>query len=280
MALDVTKKKYIDAKAKLDQARKAAEAKADDAALAAAVKEAETEFNAAMLEFVKDAETDEAIALNTDVQEKLAKARKDEKDKLYGRMTDQEKEIQRLQSQLADKEKLLAAQAAAATKKNDDDDEDENADDQARTAAEIESVKKALETKMLEVEKELVAKQMAAEESAKKLREELDRERIEAYRNKVIQENGAAIVPELVKGNTKEEIDNSVTESKQVKLRILKEAEAARAGAVQQSTGQVPTLPQPPGGTPTLLQGKYSADQIKKMSPEEWAKARKELGLK
>ena len=90
------------------------------------------------------------------------------------------------------------------------------------------------------------------------------------------------IIPELVTGTTKEEVDESIQKSKERFLELLggtkPQPQQPQAGSV--TPQQIPT---PPAGNPNMgefVQSTLSEQDIYNMTPQQWAEYRVKLGLK
>jgi len=195
----------------------------------------------------------------------IARARKEERDKLYGEITklkqdrenltnvnvDLNKEISGLKADLSTAEKKvesLEEEAKSGTKSN-------------RTVVELQGEVRKLKAdlKKAETEKE----------------KEVSRISLENHREVALlkaQAEGAGIIPELITGNTKEEIDASIESSKARYQEIT-------AQAVRPSNNTNPfTMPRATqsGSNPA----QQSFKDVANMSPAEFAEYRKEIGLK
>lgn len=271
MSLTAAKAEYDAARQRLAAAQAAAAANKDDAALAAKVQEAQAEVHKTQAVYVEALEKNDPLSQN--IEERLAKVRREEKEKLYATQ-------EKLKADAADAEKRAAELADKLKKKEEEEEERKktagNKKDEPNQLAEIE---KRLTEAVLKTEQEAAARNAESETKIAALQKELAAKETAAYRASKLLELGNTVVTELVTGDTKEEIDNSIIKAQQAKLRIVKEIETARAGAENQSRQQVPT-PLNPSTSLTQLTGTLTAEQIRKMSPAEWAAHRTKLGFK
>lgn len=201
----------------------------------------------------------------------IAKARKEEKDKLYGQLQakdskindlteknnnlmlkvgEQEAVIKALQKNLASAKeggaKIESEEIAKLTKERDN------------LASEIEALKNnALDPKDIE----------------NRVREEYE---VKMYRLEKLHQEGSNLIPELVLGSTKEEIDASIEVAKQRYNDIVSKVTPQQT---QQQTPQVNIKPGNPSAGDFSVSN-ISPDTIASMSPKEWAEYRRKIGLK
>jgi len=201
--------------------------------------------------------------------EDLAKVRSQEKDKLYPVIEQLKEQVSALTKE---KEEKAARKAEKA----------------AQEAAEKEAKQKA------KLEESLDAKEFA-KLTADELREQLERERQERetafallererqyadltnYRTQRVDQEREAIIPELVDliaGNTREEVDQSIESLKERSARILESAQSAMQNARKEMTGTRATLP-PAGPLETNMEQRpLTAQDIASMSMNDYAKYR------
>ena len=94
---------------------------------------------------------------------------------------------------------------------------------------------------------------------------------VKLYREQRLREVGETVIPELVMGTTKEEIDASITNAQARFNDII-----AKHGA----THVTPTVTPNNVNTQSLNVKDLSVEDISRMTPEEWAEKRKMLGFK
>jgi len=214
--------------------------------------------------------------------EQLEAARKQEKDKVYDRLKKAEDQAAEFQQELKRLSEAENAREAAAKQQR------EEADEVARKAAEAKLSAEELITKRAaewDAEKEQFKKDMEAERAF--MNKERQLFELQAYTQQVVaqaiaNQQLAEDFVDYIGGNTKEEIDASLTKAIQ-----------KTANIVASMTGQTPVNPgqgRPTGVAPTGFgpsgpldnltgQRTYTAEQINAMSMEEFAAYRKQSGL-
>lgn len=214
--------------------------------------------------------------------EDIAKARQEEKDKLYSdikslkdQFTSAQKTLQEIQDQKA--QELAEAQRKQA-----------ELDSAARLAQEEEmSAKTLLETKLKETND-------TWEERFNKLQQERDNDRALAtkereyndlvdYRNSQLQANANDIAPQFhnfVTGNSKEQIDSAIAQAKAATQSIFDEVAAARQQQQPQQRGVSATGYTALGPLDGQMgQKTYTPEDINNMSMAEYAEFRQKSGL-
>ena len=137
-----------------------------------------------------------------EVNRRIEEARKQEKDKLYGK-------IEKLEGNLTTLTELAEAERKAK----------EDAEAKARAAAEEERQKGLSENeksaeRLRAVEERLAEEARQREELQQALEDEKLQRELEAYRHQVLSEAGDEIIPELVTGNSKEAIEQNAAIAK------------------------------------------------------------------
>lgn len=201
--------------------------------------------------------------------EDLAKARKEEKDKLYGRIEEMQGELRSFRE--AEEARKQAEEEA-----------------EARRIAEAE--KKAEEE--MEVRELLTKKEQEWQDRFQRLEQEREQERallekerefsmLTDYRRNRLDAEADHIMPELrdlVQGNTQEEIDASIATMIERTSRILDQVRASATQARQQMPGVKPTAPPiGPLEENDSAQQTYSASDIRGMSMNDYVKNRDRL---
>ena len=208
--------------------------------------------------------------------EDIAKARQEEKDKLYERLQSQEEGWKKAQEEI---EGIKAAEAAKI----------EAAQAEARAAAEEEAKKRWEEqdAKTLLAEKDAVwqAKFASIEAERQQERVLLEKEReflgLQSYAQQAVAQNQDRIAPELIdyiSGNTQAEIDASIAtaiaKTDAIVEGIQQAQQQARAGMKGVSTaGYAPTGPM--DNTPG--QQTFTIEELQNMSAADYAKHRGSL---
>ena len=220
----------------------------------------------------------------------IAKARKEEKDKQY-------KTIERLKGQVAtlteqhnndllvvaDLKKQIEAANKKLTEANKGDSEEVST--LKTTIKSLEDDKAALDKKVKEYE---ANKPQSREDIEKEVRAELEAEfEVRTYKaEKMAELKDVILVPELVGGNTKEDIDKSIEAAKARSEEIRKQlglpapnSNGGEGGEGEKKKKRTPKSPSNPssggGGKEIDLDYLYSLD----VRSEEYAKVRKQLGL-
>ena len=188
----------------------------------------------------------------------IAKARKEERDKLYPELNKYKEKVNNLMLVIAERDSEIAD-----LKKELEEVKKENG-----------KLKKDLEsgTKTNKTISELTATISVLERQLEELQAKYDADvtalKLEAFKKEKIAEAGGELIPELVTGNSEEEIIASIELAKQLYQEIIQKA-------VQNV--QMPAAN--PNQNVIQLKEK-SIDEIASMTPQQWAEYRKQLGLK
>ena len=188
----------------------------------------------------------------------IAKARKEERDKLYPELNKYKEKVNNLMLVIAERDSEIAD-----LKKQLEDFKKEN-----------EKLKKDLEsgTKTNKTISELTTTISMLEHQLEELQAKYDADvtalKLEAFKKEKIAEAGGELIPELVTGNSEEEILASIEKAKQRYQEIIQKA-------VQNV--QMPAAN--PNQNVIQLKEK-SIEEIASMTPQQWAEYRKQLGLK
>lgn len=208
--------------------------------------------------------------------EQIEAARREEKDKLYKRITDRDERHAQMEAELAvlQKERAERLQEAEDAKK---------ASEEAQRAKKESdmSAKALLEQKSQEWEARFSAMQTEREQEREALAKELQFNELRAYVQEKVNAERDSIAPELldlVSGNSQEEVDASVALLKAKTSQILESVQQAQVQTRSQMrgvstagfTGNGPT--DNDSGTRQL-----SAEDIRKMPMQEYAKYRNQL---
>jgi len=201
-------------------------------------------------------------------EEDLRRVREQEKSKLYPQIDSLKEELNILKKEReerqAEAEKLRAEQEADTRKK---------------AEAEMD-VRQLLETKEQEWAKSLEQERNERERAFKLLEREREYTELNEYRTSRLRQEENEIIPELldlIAGNSKDEIEQSIAGLKDRSSRILDSAQQAMQSARKEMTGSRVTAP-PTGPLDTNSdQQQFTADQIAAMSVTEYAKYRGKL---
>lgn len=208
--------------------------------------------SARLKELAGDSAVDATEALAANINERLAKARQQEKDKLY-------QQIEQQKSDLAAAQKLASEQAAIIKNLSEGKTTDgqpkpppkpKEGDAQPQGLTE-EQVTAALEVGLAKMQGVYEEKMGELRNQISALTEHSNKETVEAYRTSLIEANKGHIIEELVTGNTKDELDNNLVQAKQAFAKyatnITQDGQAAASRAP--SVPPAPTLnANPPGG--------------------------------
>lgn len=200
--------------------------------------------------------------------EDIAKAREQEKAKLYP-------QVERLKEEIAilkrDREEREAQEAALRA---------EQEAEAKRRAEEDMDVRELLSAKEQEWQAQLEAERQERERAIALLERERQFSELQAYRNARLEEERDNIIPELVdliNGDTPEEIENSIASLRERSERILRSAQEAMTSARRDLTGTRITTPAA-GPLDTNSENRmFTAEDVSNMSMSEYQKYRDRL---
>ena len=206
----------------------------------------------------------------------IEKARREEKDKLYGEIGSLKEELKAIK---AEREKANKMAEEAAAKQAAD---QKKAEDEAKKKAEEEmSVKELLQQKEQEWTEQLNAIKAERERDQELLAKERRYNELVSYRQRRLEEEADTIMPELrdmvTLGNSEQEIEASIQALQDRTQRILDQITAGQQQARQQARGTTATAP--PVG-PLESQPEFqslSNDDLKNMDIATYAKNRDRL---
>ena len=205
----------------------------------------------------------------------LAKARAQEKQKLYPQM-------EKMQEELA-KAKALAEDLAAKEEQREAERNAKNAERAAKKKQEEEqelTFKELLSKKEQEFQSQLDAERLEREKAFALLDRERQFQDLMTYRAQRIEQERDTIVPQLidlVNGNTQEEIEQSIATLKDKSAGIMQDVQQATANAKQSMVGARVTAPASGPLDNNSEQQSYTPDSIRDMSLAEYAKQRAKL---
>lgn len=219
----------------------------------------------------------ETPELKTFVTAILSKAQTDERKKLYQRIESLEKSVLDLNTE-NESLKVAPQQVTSETI--------HRSNDQKGLKEEIKMINASTPVTM-EAVSELISKaftdnlpgllKQSIDPFVKKL-EATTQEQVADYRERRLRELNDSVIPELIKGSSKEEIEESIVNAIAVRQRYATPAEPITPQVVQQTTpaARVPATPAPP--VPAKVEGNppipTAGEDIKNMSAEEFAKNR------
>ncbi len=200
--------------------------------------------------------------------EEIERARQQEKDKLYPRITEMEEEIKKLR---AEREQREAAERAQR--------EQQEAAARAKQEEEM-SVRELLNQREQEWQQRFRQIEQEREKDKAIFERENSFRQVQDYRTDRLTAEADNIMPELrdlVAGDTKEAIDASIENLKERTNRILQQVQGAQQQQRQEMRGA--SITSPPVG-PMEQQTEYetlSPDDIRNMSMAEYSKRRQQL---
>lgn len=237
-----------------------------------------------------EGDTGEDSGSSVNYEALIAKARKEEKDKLYSRIQGLENEnktlVQSCNNYLT-KIAGLEAKLEKATENPADPQEIKNLEEKVKT---LEAEKEALNLKVAELEKEDTERENSLRSTITAELENKYKEQQEVmkYKAKLLEENKDKLLTTVasdISGDTKEELDKSLEAAISKSLAIKKEVGLVDENGEpikKKPTGTKP--PKPKMANPANNNGEesYDTDYIRNLDPrsEEYAELRKKLGLK
>jgi DNA repair exonuclease SbcCD ATPase subunit len=204
------------------------------------------------------------VYTETEVLARIQQVREEEKNKLYGDVNHHKTEAQRLQSELANAKTQLNELQKKANPEG-----LQNTELQAK----ISDLQTQLDKSRLDSE---TAIHSAIDRTAELLREQFQKQRVadlvQTKKEALIEAADGKIIPEMVTGNTVEEIQASVLKAKE---RFQQIAEAAKAEAIK---GALPG-PVSPGSTPINSQENNTPDgkSYRSLSEAEWQQQKQDI---
>ena len=201
------------------------------------------------------------------VNEEKEKARKEEKDKLYSEIKTLKEKTSDLEAAKAKAEKEISEASAESIKVSAN---DENKDKE----------------KDVQMKEELVVLTQGLEKKISNLENELKTERLARYKAEKIAQEGTDLIIEMVQGNSEEEIDNSIKLAKEAFAKYAKPKEEKKEiqdkppvdeEEVDDKEKEKKSLPPKSKETPEGGKDVLSAEQINKMSIDEYRKYRDQI---
>lgn len=201
-------------------------------------------------------------------EDDLVKVRSQEKEKLYPQIENLKEELLNLKKEKEEEASRRAAEAQAEA-------------DRIKEAQESElDAKSYAELKTKELQEQLERERQERERAFALLEREKTFADLQAYRQQVLEQERDNIIPELVdliSGNTREELQQSVEGLKERSAKILESAQSALQNARKEMKGTSVTTP-PAGPLETNMeQRQLTAEEIQSMSMNDYAKYRARL---
>lgn len=190
----------------------------------------------------------------------IAKARKDERDKLYAQIEKVKKDKNDLLLVVGERDKEIDSLKRKLAK---------TTSDLTKVTKEVETGSRTNKTVQ---ELTLTISQLESQLEEVQVKYETDMQglKIQSYKERAIALAGGEIIPELVSGSTEEEIDNSIESAKKRYNQIQEQA---------MSKVQMPRAANPATSQMNVFKEK-TVSEIASMSREEYAEYRKNIGLK
>ena len=208
------------------------------------------------------------VIMSQYTEEDLKRVREQEKSKLYPQIDSLKEELSLLKKEREERLAEVERQRAEA-----------EADAKRKAESEMD-IRQLLETKEKEWAEKLESEKLERERTFALLERERQYAELTEYRTRRLEDERDNIMPELVdliSGNTKEEIESSITGLRERSSRILESAQSAMQNARKEMTGSRVTAP-PTGPMDTNMeQNQLTAEQIAAMSVTEYAKYRSKL---
>jgi len=214
----------------------------------------------------------ESVAYSAD---DIAKAREQEKAKLYPQMEKMKEELATLKKA---REEELAKEAERVSARN-----AKKAEEALKAKQKEEedlSVKELLSKKEQEWQSQLEAERLERERAFALLDQERKFQELTSYRQSRLEQERDSIVPELIdliSGNTKDEIEQSITMLKEKSASISSSVQQAMQTAKQQMVGTRVTSPAAGPLDNDSSQQSLTPDSIRDLSMAEYAKQRAKL---
>lgn len=198
----------------------------------------------------------------------IAKAREQEKQKLYPQMERLKDEVAQLRRERDEREEAEARAKAEA-------------DEEAKKRAEEEmDVRSLLQQKEMEFNQQLESERLERERAFALLDQERQFQELHAYRQERLEAERDAIIPELVDlihGDTTEEIEASINSLKERSERILESAQQAMTSARRDMAGSRVTAPAAGPLDTDTENRQFTPDDIRNMSISDYQKYRERL---
>jgi hypothetical protein len=225
--------------------------------------------------------------LTANIKEIIEKTRTQERTKLYKTIEQTKAEAKAAKEALAAEQaqsKKLAEALEAITKgqkpkETGDDGEPKNKKESVSEEKMAAALAKGLEHIEAHFAKVLEATQKESQAKLDAVTNQLKQEKLDSYRNRLISENQDAIIEELVKGSTEDELTQSLVEAKQAFARLSKKLGKAPNGDGDDGTATRKKLVLPP--VPTIgghqAPGAPSTIDVTNLSQGDYAKQREQV---
>lgn len=198
----------------------------------------------------------------------IAKAREQEKQKLYPQLEKLKEEVTLLRKEREDRQAEEARMRAEA-------------EEEAKKRAEEEmDVRSLLQQKEMEFNQQLESERLERERAFALLDQERQFQELQTYRQQRLEEERDNIIPELVDligGNSADEIEDSIKGLKERSERILESAQQAMTSARRDMAGSRVTAPAAGPLDTDTENTQFTPDDIRNMSISDYQKYRERL---
>ena len=221
------------------------------------------------------AEPSEPSEVSVFTADDLAKAREQEKAKLYPQMEKMKEELSSLKKKAEEDAAHEAEKAAQRAAKK----AEEVAKQKQKDEEEL-SVKELLAKKEQEFQSQIDAERLEREKAFALLDRERQYQELMNYRQGRLEQERDNIVPELIdliNGNSQEEVEQSIAMLKEKSVSILQSAQAAMQNIRQQQKGASVTAPSSGPLDNDSEQRSFTPDSLRDMSMADYAKQRAKL---
>ncbi|CAB4137929.1 hypothetical protein UFOVP325_148 [uncultured Caudovirales phage] len=219
---------------------------------------------------------EENLLPNVDnVKEAIQKARAQEKAKLYPQMEKLQEELSLLRSKEQEREAKDAERKAARAAR----DAEAAAEKKKQEEAELE-VRDLLAKKEQEWKTQLESERLEREKAFALLEREREFQELQQYRSQRLEAERESIIPELIDmiaGNSKDEIEQSIFKLKEKSAQIFDSVSAAAQQSRKEMSGTRITAPASGPLDNDSEQRSYTPDNISNMSMADYAKNRAKL---
>lgn len=215
------------------------------------------------------------VATSTFTAEDLAKARAQEKAKLYPQVEKLQEEISTLRKKEEEREAKEAERKAARAQRE----AEAAAEKKKQEEAEL-GFKELLTKKEEEFKSQLEAERLEREKAFALLEREREFQELQAYRQQRLEESRNDIIPELIdliSGNNKDEIEASIAGLKERSAKIFDSVAQASQQTRKEMVGSRVTMPASGPLDNDTEQRLYSPNDINNMSMADYAKNRAKL---
>jgi len=223
-----------------------------------------------------DVFAEETLLPNTDkVAEQIQKARAQEKAKLYPQLEKLQEELSILRKRDEERASVEAEREAARRERN----AQREAEKKSKQEDEM-SFKQLLKTKEDEWAQKLETERLERERAFALLQREQEYNELKDYRNSRLEQERENIVPELIdliSGNNKDEIENSIADLKTRSNKIFESVAAVSQQTRKEMVGTRITVPASGPLDNDSAQANLSPENISNMSMADYAKNRSKL---